>query len=73
MIPYAGKDPWERQLWSPPLRRRPQSAIAYERFELGWDTSAIAQHMKITEVRALKLVSIERSKLLSKPSPYEGE
>jgi len=72
MIPYAGKDPWERQLWAEPVRRL-RSAIAYERFELGWDTMMIAQHMNITEAKALKLINIERSKLLSKPSPYEGE
>lgn len=73
MIPFAGKDPWERPLWGEPHRPRPRSAIAYERFELGWDTMMIAQHMNITEAKALKLINIERSKLLSKPSPYEGD
>ena len=73
MIPYAGKDPWERQLWAAPVAPRPRSAIAYERFDLGWDTALIAQHMGISEAKALKLVTIERSKLLAKPEPYEEQ
>ena len=72
MIPFAGKDPFEHNLWGP-RHRRTQGAIAYERFDLGWDTMMIAQHMNIPEAKALKLITIERSKLLSKPSPYDGE
>jgi len=69
VIPYAGKDPWEKQIGGAFVARS-KSAIAYERFELGWDTLKIAKFMEITEAKALQYITIERSKLLGLPNPY---
>jgi len=69
VIPYAGKDPWERQIGEDFIRWD-AAAAAYERFELGWDTHKIAKFMEITEAKVLKLTTIERSRLLALPNPY---
>lgn len=64
MIPYAGKDPTDH------LRKYGKQATAYELFQLGLDTARIAERLDITEAKALKLVNLERSAILHKPSPY---
>ena len=53
----------------------PHRAIrAYQLFKHGLDTLEIANQLGVgfTEAHALKLVSIGRSHMLGKPSPYQG-
>ncbi len=64
MIPFAGYEPTDK------LRQFGKQATAYELFQLGLDTARIAQRLGITEAKALKLVTLERSAILHKPSPY---
>lgn len=69
MIPYAGKDPWERQIGEGYIPWSKYDA-AYERFSFGWDTHKIAQFMGVSEAKVLKYITIERSRLLGLPNPY---
>lgn len=64
MIPFAGHDPNERK------RQFTKAVTAYELFQLGLDTLRIAERLGVTEAQALKLINMERSTLLHKPSPY---
>lgn len=67
MIPYAGHDPNESR------RQFSMEAQAYDLFQSGLDTYDIAKKLRISEARVLRLVNIERSSLIHKPSPYGVE
>lgn len=64
MIPFAGHDPTED------LRQFTAAIEAYELFQSGLDTYDIAKRLRISEAKALKLVNLERSAIIHKPSPY---
>lgn len=65
MIPFAGYDPTEH------ARPRKGAEKAHRLFKaFGWDTMEIARHLDITEAKALRLVTIERSRVDGLPNPY---
>lgn len=68
MIPFAGYDPTEN------VRRPPLAQAAYGLFKnLGLDTKEIADRLNISEAKALRLISTERSLLNGLPNPYGVE
>ena len=76
MIPYAGFDPQEGKEGYYPSRSELRGTgirqRAYVMFRAGKDTFDIAETLKVEEHRVLAWISIERSKHLDLPSPYEA-
>lgn len=72
LVQFAGKDPDEKPFSASDTRHSLRRSRAYDMFNLGYDTTVLAKRFQVTEATALRWVSIERSKRLGLPSPYEG-
>ena len=64
LVAYAGKT--KRSDWT--LERH-----CSQRFRRGTDAAAIAEIVGIPEAEVLKILTIERSRRLGLPIPYEGQ
>lgn len=68
LVKFAGHDPWDS------VRPSSAGARAYDLFaQFGYDTMQVAKRMNITEAKAERLITIERSRRESLPNPYVRE
>lgn len=68
LVPFVGHDAVDQ----PFDRHAARRAQAYSRFKSGADTLQIARAFRVREATILKWISIERSRRLGLPDPYEA-